>query len=807
VRISYLELRNYRRFRDLKLQFPDGIVGILGLNGVGKTTIIEGIAWALFGNVDEVVRTSRESVKRAGAGPNENCSAVLVFELGDAEYTVVREMGGKSLSMKAELRSKGTTVADGDKPVRKMVEKLLGMDHKSFFTSVFARQKELNALQSVAAGERKKVVLRMLRIDGIDAVLTDIRSDKRTNQAKIEGAQGTLLTEDGREKEKVLAEKIPALLSTLELAKRELDISEKKELGAARDMEVVRRRRDELKKDVEAYNSSMSDLKAKQSALKEKRKNEESILEKIASAETKLKRLPTLEAEDEKFKDVSEKRDSFEREKARHEKARSLAEEIRNDESEAARRAADIKSLGEGLAKSAELDEQISDLDRSKTECEAARSEVSGRIGELRAKAAERREAAEKDRKKLEEIKDAGKEGICPTCERTLEEAYDLLVVKLTKSASDAERQAKEANEGITKLGLELEGLSRKEEAVKKKRTRLEQELTTLRQQEVALSERSKELDMLGTRMSQRRKTLSELGEVKFDEDEHKTIKAEYERLRSAHDEHTKLRSLKEQNEQHVRDLDTLRESIKRFAAEEEMHAGIVKDLEPKKELYYGTIKELDEKTATLNTAKDAVRKQGSIRDKAQADLDGSNRQLEEIVRVKKNIEEDRKRAEDLALLEDVIVNFKDNLIGRIAPTLSELTSRDIAAMTDGKYSKVELDENYEMQMDDQGIMYPISRFSGGEADLANLSLRLAISSIIADRTGSSPINILILDEIFGSQDPNRKRSVMTALSRLSTQFRQIFLITHIEDVKDSMNYVIKVEEQEDGTSTAMLSN
>src|SRR4030067_2220519 len=180
---NFLELRNYRRFKQLKLQFPDGIVGVLGLNGVGKTTLIEGIAWALFGNVEEVVRTSRESVRRAGAGSNEHRVGVLEFQLGDSEYRIEREMGGKSLSMKAELRSKGKAMATGDKDVRRAVEKLIGMDHKSFFTSVFARQKELNALQNVAPGERKKVVLRMLRIDAVEDILAEVRADRKATLA------------------------------------------------------------------------------------------------------------------------------------------------------------------------------------------------------------------------------------------------------------------------------------------------------------------------------------------------------------------------------------------------------------------------------------------------------------------------------------------------------------------------------------------------------------------------------------------------------------------------------------------------
>jgi exonuclease SbcC len=137
----------------------------------------------------------------------------------------------------------------------------------------------------------------------------------------------------------------------------------------------------------------------------------------------------------------------------------------------------------------------------------------------------------------------------------------------------------------------------------------------------------------------------------------------------------------------------------------------------------------------------------------------------------------------------------------RIVPTLSSVSSEFFAEMTDSRYGGIELDEDYEMQVYDGREKLPLSRFSGGAADLANLSLRLAISRVLADRSGND-INFLILDEIFGSQDQVRKRNIMSTLNRLEKQFHQIILITHIDDTKDYMNNVITIRELEDGTST-----
>ena len=150
--------------------------------------------------------------------------------------------------------------------------------------------------------------------------------------------------------------------------------------------------------------------------------------------------------------------------------------------------------------------------------------------------------------------------------------------------------------------------------------------------------------------------------------------------------------------------------------------------------------------------------------------------------------------------------NFRTHLISRIRPTLSSYSSDFFGRLTDGKYNQLELDENYNLLIYDNGKPFGIKRFSGGEEDLANLCLRLAISEVITERAGGL-FNFIILDEIFGSQDIYRRQNIMKALSALSSKFRQIFLITHLDDLKNDMENIIFIIENEEGISITKLNN
>ena len=89
-----------------------------------------------------------------------------------------------------------------------------------------------------------------------------------------------------------------------------------------------------------------------------------------------------------------------------------------------------------------------------------------------------------------------------------------------------------------------------------------------------------------------------------------------------------------------------------------------------------------------------------------------------------------------------------------LRPDLSDLASGFLRDLTNGRYTELELNEDYGTTLLDDGD--PKAVISGGEEDVANLALRLAISQMIAERAGQ-PLSLLVLDEIFGSLDEDRR--------------------------------------------------
>jgi len=156
--------------------------------------------------------------------------------------------------------------------------------------------------------------------------------------------------------------------------------------------------------------------------------------------------------------------------------------------------------------------------------------------------------------------------------------------------------------------------------------------------------------------------------------------------------------------------------------------------------------------------------------------------------------EEARKAARDLALyneLDRAFADLRTDLNLQLRPDLSEVASTFVRDLTGGRYTELDLDEDYVATIVEAGEPKPV--ISGGEEDIASLALRLAISQMIADRAGQ-PLSLLVLDEIFGSLDEERRTAVVDLLRSLADRFPQVILITHIESVREGFDRVIRVE-------------
>ncbi len=805
MRISYLEIRNYRKFRNLKLQLPDGVIGILGLNGAGKTTIIEAMAWCLFGNVDEVVRTNKESIRRLGAGPSETVMVALEFELDEVEYRLEREMGGRNLSMKATLRSRGEMLAEGDRAVKAKVLDLIGMDHKSFFTSIFARQKELNELQNFTPAERKKVVLRMLRIDSVDSVIQSVRDEKRGIAEMIKGAQMMIQDRDGRDLEDSIASELEDIKAKMDGAEKELRLAKENVRIISEKTDGLREKRDGLRGEVDGLNSVSAALDSRRSALAEQRDSRRRLEQGIRESEQLLSRLPELEEANRSWIEESRVKESLDRAKGLHDKREHIMSEMRTIERDINEARKSISGLEKKKAEEGDIQDKIARARKDRETSEEERGRLSKEVGELSARVSERKSGLEKDERRLHDIEEAGEKGACPTCERTLEEAYGLIVGKLG-GALEAARKQLEKDEGrLAEVRSALTDVESKVKALDNKVRHQEEKLAEVRRTIVALATREEQIEAMKARLSGRNREVEKLGDFEYSAKEHERVKSSLVKLQKDHDRYVELGERRKVLATMKDELKGVQKSIAEGEASEKELAAKVEAARPKKALYEKAIKAHDEAQRELGAAKDAMSDLKVEADRAKAGMDALKKSLETVRAQKKTIGSQKAKAEELGTLEEALINFKGHLIGKVAPALAETTSEMIGLMTEGKYERVALDEDYQISVDEGGVLHPLDRFSGGEADLANLSLRLAISRVIAERASTSQMNFLILDEIFGSLDPNRKRSVMAALSGLSTQFRQVILISHVEDIKDLMTNVIRVEELPDGTSAAKI--
>jgi exonuclease SbcC len=182
------------------------------------------------------------------------------------------------------------------------------------------------------------------------------------------------------------------------------------------------------------------------------------------------------------------------------------------------------------------------------------------------------------------------------------------------------------------------------------------------------------------------------------------------------------------------------------------------------------------------------------------------SRSKEDLVKFDDRVAELEKLRRQVRIFDEcdrIVTDFRKFVNSSIRPRMAELASEYLTDLTDGRYSAVELEEDFTPTVVEDGE--PKRVISGGEEDILNLCMRISLSHMLAERAGQS-FSLLMLDEVFGSLDEGRRGNVLALLEKLRRRFEQIVIITHLDDIKDGVQHIIQVEYDE-GSGCASVVN
>ena len=114
---------------------------------------------------------------------------------------------------------------------------------------------------------------------------------------------------------------------------------------------------------------------------------------------------------------------------------------------------------------------------------------------------------------------------------------------------------------------------------------------------------------------------------------------------------------------------------------------------------------------------------------------------------------------------------LKVSIKGHLVPSLNKVASLLIAQMTAGQRTKVVIDEDFDILVDDQ----PLNTLSGSGKAVANLAIRIGLGQVLTNKVFS----VLMGDEVDASMDDDRAEYTAECLERLTKSIGQVVLVSH----------------------------
>ena len=827
---------------------------ICGSNGHGKSALLDSITWALWGKARGKVQDEMISY---GA---DECRVELDFSSRDENYRVIRSHGRGGRRRRGGASDLQFMILDGDaaRPItgdmiretQARIDQTVGMDYDTFINSAFLVQGRADEFTNKTPTERKAVLSKILGLETYDKLQIRAREGNSWAENTVKISEGNV-DRLRRELDQLVAPtaELKTVETTLFNANKDLE-EQKVKTSALRD-QVTELRRQQAGLEESSGRMVMLAKEAEQfeSAHKVSQQQVVAFEKLISQASTIREGSAQLTAARNAFARLEEAGQTFdELERLRVSTAARIDLKRTQLEGQIQQISTDIESRLNPKIQELEqiqtnqilLQEQGPEFDERATVLARERENLQGisiQIGQLQS-ALERSVSEGKDLAAKKELLEGanGQDPICPLCRTPLREDGCVRLVETFETDIESKREEYRTISARVKIlqgeASELENrLPQQELALNQAQTNWQVELQQLEQQLKDSQQARLELEEATPRLKTMRITLADNSFAAEDSAQLKRLEEQIKEL--DYDPATRQQMFREsQNleafaqqeqllEQAEAGLPGAKDAVEQNSALAARRREELTEMETQAAKTKGALARLTTLEAEF-TQEEQLEREIGIRVQQSIDRQGYLRgQVERQESLADELRSETARLNALqdeqSIYQELAVAFgrqgvQAMLIETVVPRLEDETNLLLGRMTDNRMNvKLETQrdrasgngdprETLDIIVSDELGPRGYEMFSGGEAFRVNLAMRIALSKVLAQRTGA-PLPTLFIDEGFGTQDAIGRERILDVISAIGNDFEKVLVITHLDDLKEAFPVSIEVLKDVNGST------